>query len=89
LAAISVLKLLPRLPSSLPECPHSIAVIFYPGILVLGHNVNPEYGFTLVRLGNFKKAADTFQKMIAADDVLSKARGYRSIAFLAMYQRKL
>jgi tetratricopeptide (TPR) repeat protein len=56
---------------------------------ILGYNANPQYGFTLVRLGDLKKAAETFQKMIANDEVLKKARGYRSMAFLAMYQGKL
>ena len=56
---------------------------------ILGFNVNPQYGFTLVRLGDLQKAAETFQKMIGADEVLKKARGYRSMAFLAMYQGKL
>jgi serine/threonine protein kinase/tetratricopeptide (TPR) repeat protein len=56
---------------------------------ILGSNVNPEYGLTLVRLGELQKAAETFQKMIDTDDVSKKARGFRSMAFLAMYQGKL
>lgn len=53
---------------------------------ITGIHINGEYGFTLVRLGDLHKAADTFQKMIDAGD---KARGYRSMALLAMYQGKL
>jgi serine/threonine protein kinase/tetratricopeptide (TPR) repeat protein len=53
---------------------------------ITGRYINHEYGFTLVRLGDFQKAAETFQKMIAGED---KARGYRSLALLNMYQGKL
>jgi tetratricopeptide (TPR) repeat protein/tRNA A-37 threonylcarbamoyl transferase component Bud32 len=56
---------------------------------LLGYSVNPDYGFTLVRLGDLQKAAETFQKMIAADEVRKRARGYRSMAFLEIYQGKL
>jgi tetratricopeptide (TPR) repeat protein len=56
---------------------------------ILGYNVNPEYGLTLVRLGDLQKAAETFHKMIDADEILKRARGYRSMGFLAMYQGKL
>jgi tetratricopeptide (TPR) repeat protein/tRNA A-37 threonylcarbamoyl transferase component Bud32 len=56
---------------------------------ILGYNINSEYGLTLVRLGDLQKAAETFQKMIDADEVLKKARGFRSMAFLSMYQGKL
>ncbi|MBP1610739.1 MAG: serine/threonine protein kinase with repeat, partial [Acidobacteria bacterium] len=56
---------------------------------LLGYNVNPQYGFTLVRLGDLQKAAETFQKMIGADEVPKRARGFRSMGLLAMYQGKL
>jgi len=56
---------------------------------IMGYNVNPEYGFTLVRLGDLQRAAETFQKMVTADEVLKRARGYRSLGFLAMYRGKL
>jgi eukaryotic-like serine/threonine-protein kinase len=53
---------------------------------ITGVYVNNEYGFALVHLGKFQKAADVFQKMIESG---LKARGYRSMALLAMYQGKL
>jgi tetratricopeptide (TPR) repeat protein len=56
---------------------------------ITGTFINSEYGFTLVRLGEVQKAVETFQKMTAADPVWKRARGYRSMAFLAMYQGKL
>jgi eukaryotic-like serine/threonine-protein kinase len=56
---------------------------------ILGYNINTEYGFTLVSVGEIQKAASTFQKMIAADEVLRRARGFRSLGFLAIYQGKL
>ncbi len=56
---------------------------------IRGDYVNGEYGFTLVRLGNLRKAAETFQKMIAADEIGKKARGYRAMALLAAYQGNL
>jgi eukaryotic-like serine/threonine-protein kinase len=56
---------------------------------ITGTFINSEYGFTLARLGELKKAKETFQKMTAADPVSKRARGYRSMAFLAVYQGKL
>ena len=53
---------------------------------ITGIYVNRQYGFQLVKMGNLKKAADTFRKMIATEN---KASGYESLAFLAMYQGKL
>jgi serine/threonine protein kinase/tetratricopeptide (TPR) repeat protein len=50
--------------------------------------VNNEYGFELVKMGNLSKAAETFQKMISEDQDRSKARGYRSLALLDMYEGK-
>ncbi len=51
--------------------------------------INGYYGFTLARLGEVRKAVETFQKMTVADPAWKRARGYRSLAFLAMYQGKL
>ncbi len=51
--------------------------------------INDYYGFTLVRLGDLRKAVETFRKMIVADPLWKRARGYRSLASLAMYQGKL
>jgi eukaryotic-like serine/threonine-protein kinase len=50
--------------------------------------VNNEYGFMLVRMGNLSKAEETFRKMIAEDQDSNKARGYRSLALLDMYEGK-
>lgn len=55
---------------------------------ITGQFVNHEYGFTLVRMGNIQKAAETFQKMISEDQNWKKARGRRSMAILDMYQGK-
>ncbi|MDH4197120.1 MAG: protein kinase, partial [Candidatus Aminicenantes bacterium] len=48
--------------------------------------VNGEYGFLLVRMGKVQEAARTFEKMMAENDLAKKARGYRSSAYLEMYQ---
>ncbi len=48
--------------------------------------VNAGYGGTLVRLGRWDDARDTFAKMQAMPDALSRARGLRSMAFLLMHQ---
>jgi predicted Zn-dependent protease len=50
--------------------------------------VNHEYGFALVRMGNLSTAAETFQKMISEDQDSKKARGYRSLGLLDMYEGK-
>lgn len=50
--------------------------------------VNSEYGFELVKMGNLSKAGETFQKMISEDQGRNKARGYRSLALLDMYEGK-
>jgi eukaryotic-like serine/threonine-protein kinase len=55
---------------------------------LVGIFVNNEYGFTLVKMGNLAKAAETFQKMISEDQDRDKARGYRSLALLDMYEGK-
>ncbi|HYL84680.1 MAG TPA: protein kinase [Candidatus Angelobacter sp.] len=53
-----------------------------------GPFVNHEYGFMLVKTGNLSKAAETFQKMISEELNWKKARGYRSLGMLDMYQGK-
>jgi len=55
---------------------------------ITGPFVNNEYGFLLVRMGDLPKAADTFHKMLSETQDWKKARGYRSLALLAMYQGK-
>ncbi len=56
---------------------------------ITGNYINEEYGFTLARSGNIQKAGDVFQKMIVSDEIWKKARGYRSLGILSMYQGKL
>jgi pentatricopeptide repeat protein len=56
---------------------------------ITGDFINDEYGFTLVRMGQLQKARDVFDQMLASGEVWKKARGYRSIALLNMYQGKL
>jgi tetratricopeptide (TPR) repeat protein len=51
-------------------------------------NLNHEYGFTYIRIGEFQKAREVFEKMLEGKDDL-KARGYRSLALLSMYTGKL
>ena len=48
-------------------------------------NLNLEYGGTYVRAGDLEAASAVFEKMMAGDRG-TRARGLRSIAFLAMYQ---
>ncbi len=55
---------------------------------ITGIFVNHEYGFMLVKMGNLQKALETFQKMISEGENSKKARGYRSMAILEMYQGK-
>ncbi len=55
--------------------------------LIRGDNINYEYGFTLVRMGQIQKAAETFEKMFSGDNS-DKARGHRSLAWLNMYLGK-
>jgi len=55
---------------------------------ITGIFVNHEYGFMLVKMGNPQKALETFQKMISEGENSKKARGYRSMAILDMYQGK-
>ena len=51
-----------------------------------GQFVNHEYGSTLIHLGRLDDAAAVFMKMRAQTDATSKARSYRSMAFLEMYR---
>jgi tetratricopeptide (TPR) repeat protein len=53
---------------------------------ITGEYVNNEYGFFLARLGDVRKAKDTFQKMVAEGN---KGIGYRSLGLLAMYRGKI
>jgi tetratricopeptide (TPR) repeat protein len=54
--------------------------------MLLGQFVNHEYGSTLIHLGRLDDAAAVFLKMRAQPDATSKARSYRSMAFLEMYR---
>jgi serine/threonine protein kinase/Tfp pilus assembly protein PilF len=54
---------------------------------VTSGNLNHEFGFTYVAMGQFEKARETFEKMLSKDD-RSKARGHRSLALLDMYLGK-
>jgi len=53
---------------------------------LVAENINHEYGFTLVRLGDLPAAQQTFQKAIAFEDPSIKAFGYRSLGMLEMYR---
>jgi tetratricopeptide (TPR) repeat protein/predicted Ser/Thr protein kinase len=57
--------------------------------LITGEYLNDEYGFTLVRLGQFQKAKEVFNRMLTSESMAKRARGLRSIALLAMYHGKL
>ena len=50
--------------------------------------VNNEYGFLLVIMGKIQEARQTFENMIAQPDNAKKAKGYRSLGLLQMYQGK-
>jgi tetratricopeptide (TPR) repeat protein len=52
----------------------------------LGPYVNNEYGFLLVRMGKIQEARKNFESMITVPDNNKKARGYRSLGLLQMYQ---
>ena len=56
--------------------------------LATGQFVNSEYGFLLVKMGKIEEARQTFEKMIAQPDNWKKARGFRSLSLLLMYQGK-
>lgn len=50
-------------------------------------NLNHEFGFTYVQMGEVRKAMEVFEKMNGESDG-QKARGYRSQALLLMYEGK-
>jgi eukaryotic-like serine/threonine-protein kinase len=56
--------------------------------LATGTFINNEYGFMLVRMGKVLEAEQTFNTMIAQPENWKKAKGYRSLALLQMYQGK-
>jgi serine/threonine protein kinase/tetratricopeptide (TPR) repeat protein len=56
--------------------------------LATGLYINHEYGFLLVRMGKIQEARQTFEKMMAQPDNGLKAKGYRSLGLLQMYQGK-
>jgi pentatricopeptide repeat protein len=51
---------------------------------MISDNLNHEFGFTYVKMGEFDKARDIFKKMLEKDN-WKKARGHRSLALLDMY----
>jgi tetratricopeptide (TPR) repeat protein len=57
-----------------------------PSLLTVS-NLNHEFGFTYVHMGEFQKAREVFERMIAGTDEL-KSRGYRALALLLMYNGK-
>lgn len=50
-------------------------------------NINHEFGFTYVEMGEIQKARETFEIMISEEGG-NKATGHRSLALLNMYQGK-
>jgi len=56
-----------------------------PGLLT-AENVNHEYGFTLVRLGDLAAAEEAFRKAIASGEPSRQALGHRSLGMLEMYR---
>jgi tetratricopeptide (TPR) repeat protein len=62
------------------------AVDLNPKLLTVT-NLNHEFGFTYVQMGEFQKAREVFEKMTVGTDDL-KAQGYRSMALLLMYTGK-
>lgn len=50
-------------------------------------NLNHEFGFTYVKMGEISKAEEIFNKLLSEDDIY-KAKGHRSLALLNMYQGK-
>ena len=58
-----------------------------PNLLTVS-NINHEFGFTYVAMGEFTKALEVFTKMTKGTDDL-KSRGYRSLALLYMYRGKI
>lgn len=52
---------------------------------MIGQFINLEYGSALVQVGRVEDARAAFEKMTNAPDVLRRARGRRSMAFLLMH----
>ena len=57
-----------------------------PNLLTIS-NLNHEFGFNYVQMGQFQKAREVFEKMTTGQDG-PKAQGYRSLALLLMYTGK-
>jgi len=55
--------------------------------LLTGFNLNNEFGFMYVEIGEIEKAREVFEKMMSGNDE-HKAKGLRSQALLSMYQGK-
>jgi serine/threonine protein kinase/tetratricopeptide (TPR) repeat protein len=51
-------------------------------------NINHEYGFLLVKMGQVAKAVQVFEKMLSQEEPASRGRGHRSLALLDMYLGK-
>ena len=62
------------------------AINLNPKLLTVS-NLNHEFGFTYVHMGEFQKAREVFEKLTEGPDN-DKARGYRSMALLLMYTGK-
>ena len=58
-----------------------------PNLLTIS-NLNHEFGFNYVQMGQFQKAREVFEKMTTGQDS-SKAQGFRSLALLLMYTGKI
>ena len=58
-----------------------------PNLMVVP-NLNHEFGFTYIHMGEYDKAAEVFDRMISGSSDENKARGYRSRALLMMYRGK-
>ncbi len=57
-----------------------------PNLLTIS-NLNHEFGFNYVQMGQFQKAREVFEKMTTGQ-ASPKAQGYRSLALLLMYTGK-
>ncbi len=58
-----------------------------PNLLTIS-NINHEFGFTYVNMGQIQKAREVFEKMTTGQ-AGPKAQGYRSLALLEMYTGKI
>jgi serine/threonine protein kinase/Tfp pilus assembly protein PilF len=54
---------------------------------ITSYNINHEYGYAYVKMGDFQKAKQVFELMLAEDDT-RKTMGLRSLGLLHMYQGK-